>query len=336
MLEKHITGLKIEDITEAFTTLDDYNNITYFGESILAEKTNKAINSRGKWIVQTNIEEVAGKRIDITYSYSIANKGKEYVGKTLKEALENGKTYGDLSEVVKAENQKVNSDYAIGTYLGTAYYTGTKGANDIETSIKFQIEDYMSTKKGMKLDTTSDFKLAANQFAEKNVWDYKKESSNVTGDISNWEATSDKKETVGVVQSEDVFEFTTDSSINNINLTVYDESIDSVNTNDDYLYRSYAAQLIYPTDGSSLTSIAGTTCRGMKLSNLYTVQSYADGTVPLILIAPESDEYIAETVVITMDTGADKATPMIIIASITGGLAVIAVGLILIRKFVIK
>jgi len=206
-------------------------------------------------------------------------------------------------------------------------------------SISFQIEDYLSKTNGLVLDTTSDFKTSGED--TKKVWAY--------NDLKI--ADNKTNEYVSVIQSKEVL--TLDAAQkkyydNPLKLSVYDESIDSVGTTEEFKYRSYAAQLVYPSTGM-ITSQAGTLCGGniklgdielgeQKLSNLATVQSYVDdlNSVPVKNIVPEADESIAETVLITMDTGEDKAMPVMLIVSITVGLAVIAVGIVLIKKFIIK
>ena len=106
---------------------------------------------------------------------------------------------------------------------------------------------------------------------------------------------------------------------------------------------SYAAQLI-PADGNA-TSKTGTLANNITLGNLEKIQSYAPlGVIALTpqsnpaipVFTPEVDESVAETIIITMDFGGDKETPILLITAITGGLVVIAIGIVLIKKFVIK
>ena len=113
---------------------------------------------------------------------------------------------------------------------------------------------------------------------------------------------------------------------------------------------SYATQLIGLKENVSLedgtqvertvcTSNTGTLCKDMVLGNLDKVQSYVEEDVVNIGgtdFVPEDDEFIAETVIITKDTGGDKVTSIVLTISITAGLAVIAGGIVLIKKYVIK
>lgn len=342
VLEKHITEVKIDGITTATTSLENYDNASENGlkvelnsnngESIFATATSKEENARGEWLIQTKTDEIGGKRLDIKYSYRILNIGDiDYIGEETKNKLSEGKSYSEIAKEVKSLT--LNSNYVPGKYLGTAYYTGNK-TTDIISTIPFQVEDYINTEKGLELDTTCDF-IVTNENSSQNIWDYVETKSDEKS------ATDSAVENVSVIQSKNILTLYTNQqtfSDNPITLKIYDESLDSTSTRQEFSYRSYAAQLIYPTTGT-ITSQTGTLCDGrITLSNLNTVQSYVDdlNAVSINDITPELDEFIAETVTITMDTGENKETPIVLIISITSGLAIIAIGIVLIKKFVIK
>ena len=83
---------------------------------------------------------------------------------------------------------------------------------------------------------------------------------------------------------------------------------------------------------------SGITVNG--LGNLNCVQSYQPNT-KTTEVAPERDEFIAETVLVTVDTGgtvadSNKEQKLILVIAVVGGLAVVATGIVLIKKFVIK
>ena len=50
----------------------------------------------------------------------------------------------------------------------------------------------------------------------------------------------------------------------------------------------------------------------------------------------EDDEFLGEYVQITKTFGGDEKSPIMLIVSIAGGLAIVIVGIILIKKFIIK
>lgn len=337
VLDKHITGLKITGIVEGTTKLANYDNangkveLTYnSGAGILATPTSKLGNTIGDWTVETDTDAIGGKRLDITYSYRISNIGDaDYIGEALKNQLVSGKTYSQIAEEVKSLSS--NTNYIPGTYLGTAYYSGEK-TTDVVASIPFQVEDYMGVDEGLELDTTSDFKVAGTN-VDKNIWAYENTNSSERNPVIS-------SEKVNVIQTKNILQLYANQQTyfeNPLTLKVYDASLDSTSTRDDFTYRSYAAQLIYPTTGK-ITSDTGSLCDGnITLGNLNTVKTYVEeSAVSVSEVVPEDDETIAETVLITMNTGDDKTSPVMLIISITAGLTVVAVGVVLIKKFIIK
>lgn len=315
-LEKHITYLKIDGVTEARAGLDDYESDKgILNINLFATTTNKKLNQRGSWIVQTQMEEIAGKRLDVTYSYRVTNIGDlEYIGKNL-----SGKIYSEVANVVKEEI--ANSNYKIGSYLGKAYYSGNPDSEiDVFVNTTFKIEDYLGETNTLTGVLEKDFKHTDNP--TKKVW------------------TSSGRESTEKVKAIQTEVLTLANNGKTVSLDLYNPSIDVTSGNKRFTYRSYAAQLIA---GDTITSKAGTLIKTVNsytgelgnLGNLTYVQAYTDD-VELKDITPEADESVAETIVITLDTGADKITPIILITVITGGFAIIAIGVILIKKHVIK
>ena len=99
-------------------------------------------------------------------------------------------------------------------------------------------------------------------------------------------------------------------------------------------FPSYIAQIITPT-----TSLSGTKITGSVPNNLEVVQSYY-GVATLDDLGlgkgTEIDEFWAETFRIVPTTGGDKQTSTMLIVSITAGLTVIAVGIVLVKRFITK
>ncbi len=325
-LEKHVTGLQIGDIINA--TADIYNytsdestvNLTSNtgSESVfLATATNKEANSRGEWIVETDVANLSGKRLNITYTYVVTNAGdKDYIGEGLAGVATS--EYANIAQTVKQQMRGLS--FTPGHYVGTAYYTGNVGS-DREVATPLKVEDYLGK-------TNNALQLGTGDFTEVGA-----ETKDIWADSG-----SEGTEEVTVIQ-------TANRELNagtqmTFTVNVYKDSLD-ISAGQNFTFRSYAAQLV-PTD---VTSKTGTLANNVTLGNLEKVQSYA----PLDIIAlvpqsnpeipaltPEVDEFVAETIRITMDTGGDKETPVLLITAITGGLVVIAVGIVLIKKFVIK
>ena len=86
-----------------------------------------------------------------------------------------------------------------------------------------------------------------------------------------------------------------------------------------------------------ITTRTGTLMRDTTLGDLQYVQadireiSLGAGGLDL-----EGDEFIGEIVEISQSTGGDEKSPIMLIVSIAGGLAIVIVGIILIKKFIIK
>lgn len=349
VLEKHLTYLKIDGITEGKTSFDNYNSTdvknnggsvsldSKIGDGIFATATNKNENTRGEWLVQTESSQINGKRMDLTYSYRVTNIGDiDYIGEKLRNTLTDpnntltdSETYKSIAQDVKAKMSNLDSIYTIGEYLGTAYYSGTIGISDIRTSVPFQVEDYMSKSNGLLLDSSSS-SFKATGTGDKMTYQYSPGNSTIKTVVEG-------TENVDIIQTD---RYVVDDSTGQLNLTLklYDEHLDSASSRKEFIYRSYAAQLIYPTSGR-ITSESGSLCSNeITLSNLKYVQSYVNNldAVSIIEIVPEADEFIAESVNITLDTGEDKKSPTMLIISITAGLGVVAVGIVLIKKFIIK
>lgn len=346
VLEKHITSLTIdaEQDVEAITNFDNYDRAIYNGlmvnlianngEGVLSSATHKILNNRGRWLVQMDPAKVAGGSIRITYGYRIENLGDaDYLGPQLVSQLNAGKTYEQIANEVKILTSQPG--YIPGAYLGIRYYNvnGGRDPGEEESSIPFQVEDYMSTEDGLNLQAANSFAIAVNKQNEL-VWTYPTRNASEASPIQELEE-------VTVLQSREIMTlYANEPTYANgdiVTLTLYDDSIDSISGVKEIVYRSYASQLIYPTSGVK-TSDTGTLNKNSTLGNLQTVQSYATlASVPISHITPEADEFIAETVEITLDTGGeDKQAPVILIISITTGLAVIVIGIVLIKKFIIK
>ena len=325
-LEKHVTGLQIGDIINA--TADIYN-YTSDGSTVnlasntgtesvfLATATNKEANSRGEWIVETDTANLSGKRISITYTYVVSNAGdKDYIGEGLASVATS--EYANIAQTVKQQMRGLS--FTPGHYVGTAYYTGNVGS-DREVATPLKIEDYLGkTNNALQLGT-GDFTVVGTE--TKDIWE---------------DSGSEATEEVTVIQ-------TANRELNagtqmTFTANAYKDSLD-ISAGQNFTFRSYAAQLV----ATDVTSKTGTLANNVTLGNLEKVQSYAplnivaltpQSNTAIPVFTPEIDEFVAETITITMDTGGDRETPVLLITAITGGLAVIAVGIVLIKKFVIK
>ena len=256
--------------------------------------------------------------MDVIYNYLVKNIGdREYIGTQLKTELNSGKTYVDIAQAVK--KAIMLSQHKIGTYLGTAYYRGTIDNNEIEIGAQFKIEDYLGAQNSNL------------QFSSSNTFEIKGQAEK---DVLNQENDPNPhpKQLVNVLQTKNNIVLKGGES-NVLTLNVEEPNIDVTSGKKEFTYKSYVAQLI-PVDNTGISQ-SGTLIKGATLGNLQYVQG-GKGITALTDIAPEIDEFVAETVIITIDTGEDKKSPALFITAITGGLILIATGVVLIKKYVIK
>lgn len=333
VLEKHITYLNIQGTASASADIQDY-----FAEQdgymvkltsssnlgVIASGTNKQYQDPstgtnghiGSWLVQTDLNSVIGQKMDIVYGYLIKNEGKpDYVSDKLYQALQNS-SYDQIWPTVKQEMSisEPNSTYKIGEYLGEAYYSGNS-YRDTEIGAIVRIEDYLH-KNQLQLKA-GEFKITATD-QEKAKW----KSRGTAG-----------TESVTVVDSHNI-----QLNAGNVATTTMEvfTNLPSSTDGKGLTFRSYAAQLV-PEENGRITTITGVLIEGSTLNNLKYVQADTPD-VPLGAggMELEDDEFLGEYVQITKTFGGDEKSPIMLIVSIAGGLAIITVGIILIKKFIIK
>ena len=324
-LEKHVTYVNLAGVATANADIDNYTTANGMVQithtqgsskfSTLSDATSKQKDEVGSWKLETQIEKINGT-IEIGYTYVVSNNGEqEYIGTQLNNELNvDGKTYLQIAAEIK-EKMKNSDHYSIGTYVGTRYYTGNIGSNDKEVGVKFKIEDYLNN----AIATESSF-TRVEQDQEFYIYDGNNPSS--------------KKQKVDVLQTNEI-ELNAEGQKTYKTTLKTTRDIDATSTNKNYTFRSYAAQLV-PSNGIK-TSRTGTLDKSSKLGNLKYIQGDVGiQTLSEIINMDEQDEFIAESVIITVETVADQKSPILLIVSITGGLVLIAVGIVLIKKFVIK
>ena len=331
-LKKHITYLKLDvggstveasvpDVGSQY--LDDSTVIKDFSSTgdVPIEATATTRTNRGYWQVEMNNTD--GATVTIKYNYRVTNIGEpDYLSQELANKFKFSGKYEDDIKTYKEEIEKCaeevkksvkSNDYKIeNTYLGHAYYSGKKAGSsdnknggDQKVKTYINLEDYLTD---LSLDGTGSFEVIGN------------ESKKIINKSGNEET-----ETVKVIRTKngealEINAFTDFSATVNC-------AIASKTT-----FPSYIAQVITP-----ITTLAGTKITDSTANNLEYVQSYysvarlddlglGKGT--------ESDEFWAETFRIIPTTGEDKESGLILTISITAGLAIIAIGIILIKRII--
>lgn len=338
VLEKHITGLTVKPVASGVNLIAnataDINKILDQGEGdqiqlegqrdgLSATKSERT--NRGLWYLQTDTTELAqGADAYITYTYVIRNEGDiDYLNKDLisyykaVKAEEYAQKLSNLEGEVKDAKKQVA--YTNGTYISDFYYTGTKGENDEEVLASVeQIQEALNPKVKF-VNSTTDFNIIKNQdgstlVENKNV--YKEdgtgiteeeikeqiESTKATGKMKKYDKDISKKLVVSVGLSASEIE----------NGGVYD---------------SYIAQVTH------YTNAAGRRDQSTPANLSYV---HSEDTRITLDKYNEEDEFWAETFRITKPTGEDKITPVQIAIITISAVAVLGVGIILIKKFVLK
>lgn len=341
VLEKHITGLTVKPVASGVNLIAnataDINKILDQGEGDQIQlegqrdglsATKSGRTNRGLWYLQTDTTELAqGADAYITYTYVIKNEGDEdYLNKDLisyykeAKAKDYAQKLSDLEgEVKKAKKSITGTPYKNGTYILDFYYTGTKGKDNekVLASVE-QIQEALNPKVKF-VNSTTDFNIIKNQdgstlVENKNV--YKEDGTGITEE----EIKEQIESTKGTGKMELNGRDTSKKLVVSVGLSASEIENGGV-------YDSYIAQVTH------YTNAAGRRDQSTP-ANLSYVHSY--DTNKTLKDYNEEDEFWAETFRITKPTGEDKITPVQIAIITISAVAVLGVGIILIKKFVLK
>lgn len=358
VLEKHITGLTVRPvasgvslIANATADINDILKATQGSEielkgqkdGLFATKSERT--NRGLWYLQTDTTELAqGADAFITYTYVIKNEGeKDYLNGRLIDEFYNpakideyANKLSDLEEQVKNDKKQVKeTPYKNGTYISNFYYTGEKGENDeeVQASVE-QIQEALNPKVKF-VNSTTDFSKTDRdpsiRYAYYDVEGKKEENNaNIKEIITITQGTKTKKllqtgETLGTTTS-DKNKFINDTMDTSKKLVV-SVGLSASEIENGGVYDSYIAQVTH------YTNAAGRRDQSTP-DNLSYVHSYDAGKT--LEGNNEEDEFWAERFTITKPTGEDKITPVQIAIITISAVAVLGVGIILIKKFVLK
>ena len=331
VLEKHITGLTVKPVASgvnliANATADineilDKNEITLEGQQdgLIAIKSGRS--NRGTWYLQTDTTELAqGADAYITYTYVIKNEGDEdYLNKDLVEFYNtaNIKDYATKLSYLEGEvkQAKKKNGYTNGTYISEFYYTGEKGENDEEVSATVeQIQETLNPKVSF-VNSTTDFSKTDRD--NKNYAYY-----DTDGNLQ--ENNEDIKEIITSVKGTDKLQKDDNDTSKKLVVSV---GLSASEIENGGVYDSYIAQV------TRYTNAAGRRDQSTP-ANLAYVHSY--DIKKTLENYNEEDEFWAETFRITKPTGEDKLTTVQIAIISVSALVILGVGIILIKKFVLK
>lgn len=375
VLEKHITGIKItptgtgvQPIVDAKlkNIVDILNKNTIEQEDLTGITTGLSTikssrDERGFWKVETDIEELAqGATLEVEYTYVIKNESDvDYLSDTLITAYKNQDTkpysevLNEICTTVKGTMRNGEYSYSnnnkIGTYLGQYYYTKTKGSTDaVVVSIVDTVEDYLENQLKLSEQTSGiDFK--------------KSNTGNVTQNMYDTEGYKKDLTIETVIQNKEAFNPTIAKGENEIKAenADYTKTVSLTTTlsasNKEITYPGYIAQIMQYSNAAGRRDMDA--CPGNlnyihSEDNEITLNSYVkynnDGTrITGVSKNPEAgyvrlnedDEYWGcggEKIMVTKPTGEDKQAPLQIAIIAISSIAVLGVGIVLIKKFVLK
>lgn len=346
VLEKYITGLTVKPVASGVNLIANatanINDIleAKAGDTIKLEgqqdglfATKSGRENRGLWYLQTDTTELAqGADAYITYTYVIKNEGEQdYLSAGLIKAYEENKgtidniLYNSYQEYLvgleKHVKGKIKSKgFTKGEYLSGSYYRKNDNAFTptlVQASVE-QIQEALNPKVKF-VNSTTDFNIIKNQdgstlVENKNV--YKEDGTGITEEEIKEQIESTKGTGKMKLNGRD----TSKKLVVSVGLSASEIENDGV-------YDSYIAQVTY------YTNAAGRRDQSTP-ANLSYVHSEDTGIT--LDKYNEEDEFWAETFRITKPTGEDKITPVQIAIITISAVAVLGVGIILIKKFVLK
>ena len=342
VLEKHITGLKItpsgtgvQPIVDARADINqilDNEDIVTTGVTTGLATIKSDRSNRGFWKVETDVEEIIqGAQLEVEYTYVIKNEGEEdYLSNTLVEVYENrdieeySEALGEIKNTVKGSMRLGTYAYTtiggkldIGTYLGQYYYNGNPGENDSEVKSRVETLEQALNNEHLKYDS----EVAGDHFASigndtRNVFDT--DGNTGTKDVEVLESKANHTSSFLKAKENDV------SKTLKLTTVLSSTGNGQLGTN----LPSYIAEI------TSYSNAAGRRDMSIVPANLSYVHS--DNTEITMNTHNEVDEFWGESIIISKPTGEDKITLIQIVIISISSLAVIATGIILIKKIVLK
>lgn len=336
VLEKHITGLTVKPVASGVNLIAnataDINKILDQGEGDQIQlegqrdglsATKSGRTNRGLWSLQTDTTELAqGADAYITYTYVIKNEGEQdYLSASLIEKYREDKdgsykAYLETLEGIVKEQIK-SKGFTKGEYLSGSYYRKNDNAftpTPVLASVE-QIQEALNPKVKF-VNSTTDFTKADRN--DGNKYPY----YNRDGELK--ENNNNIKEIITSTTGTDKLKIKENNTSKKLVVSV---GLSASEIENGGVYDSYIAQVTY------YTNAAGRRDQSTP-DNLSYVHSYDAGKT--LEDNNEEDEFWAERFTITKPTGEDKITPVQIAIITISAVAVLGVGIILIKKFVLK
>lgn len=324
-LEKHITGLKLT-ANNGQTLVNTYVDISKYLEqgmninSVLeGVRDGLSVVEGVAWKYEVSPTEintvVDGSKLEFVYSYVIRNNSesdylsetlyKDYNNTTIEQYANNLKAY---SKAIKKDMRKVPYTNVAGSYLGTTYYTGVATGRKVETEIT-KIRDY--------LDNNLEYVNGTNVVKDDEA------SGTVCYVLGDDYSLKEAKINTILKLTETTGKMTNDTKpVTKYSVTLGKNPVSSTGT---LVFENYIAEVM------EYTNAAGRRAKDSSPANAEIIdKELREGR------AHEPDEALAERIQIGAATGEDEKTKTVWIAVITGGIAVIAAGAFVTKKYIIK
>ncbi len=371
-LEKHITGLKItptgtgvQPIVDAKINIEDVlndtMNVTGIKEGLSEIKATR--DERGYWKVETDIEElIQGAKLEVTYTYVIKNiSDEDYLNENLvnKYKTDEIEDYiiflSDKSKELKTTTK--GNTHTYGTFLGQYYYNQEKAASDAEVLSRVELIEECLNNDLDFVETTAD-----------TGFDKRTDISNVTKKVYSTDGELEDITIKTIIQSKNptssLERLQADYSKNILLTTTLSSS------NKEISYPSYIAEIVKYSNAAGrrdVDSVPENLNYVHSNNTEFTLNTYYDKTtnkyyqegngsiyendiansnefvktdlssIPSSAIRlNEMDEFWAERIMVTKPTGEDKQEPVTIAIITISSIAVLGVGIVLIKKFVLK
>ncbi len=334
-LEKHITGLKItpngvgaQPIVDATADIERILDVDVLSVGVVTGlATDKSTRgNRGFWKVETDVEELMqGAQLEVEYTYVVVNDGEDdYLSRALIERFKaDPNTYSNylkdtVNEIKIGElNGLKGKTNEYGNYLGQFYYTGVANeATDVLVPTRIEtngLEEAINN--DLAFENGEFFNKVNGEAVAKTVYntDREERTENIETVIHNVKST----------------EFLTPGERDFSNKVTLRTVLASTNGGElGANIPSYIAEVI------KYSNAAGRRDMQTQPENLKYVHS-KDNTMT-VENSNEEDEFWGESVIITKPTGEDKISTMQIAIITVLAVAVLGVGIILIKKFALK
>lgn len=329
-------------------------------------------NNRGFWQVATDVEQlIQGAALETEYTYVLKNEGeKDYLSTILVNAYEGYKTnedgtrsdealgmsYQDYLKILKYDTRGKTNSY--GTYLGQVYYRGLNPDGKVPTT------DVEVSSRVEKLEEAINNDLIFSEGTHFRVKEQEKEKT-----IFGIEGDPKTEKINTVVENINPTAFLTTEGIDysktiKLTKTLASESGGELGAN----LPSYIAEITTYSNAAGRRDMSSEPANLSYVhseDNRITLDTYKDGNtyyqikngiiykldatnqtdyektdltqIPDTAVkVNENDEFWAETIIITKPTGEDKLTPMQIALITISAVATLGVGIVLIKKYVLK